>query len=253
MFSNSREEIRSHTGDMSSERCEIAMHRNGKWRKSNGFIGRTGHQRCQCDTLLAILVFFHCIGTELGWNGGDCECGRCNLLRFTWQTARIVWATTVLGCCRLGHIYIDGRLSSWCNFRSTTKQKLFCDLLFNGGCITAKSIRFQLSWGKRILLIQMNEFFFQCFQTQFKSKPFDFQFKPNKFSSSIIRDVGKLFKSARIVVFFLWCISVGLCTALVWNFLFWHLEDLADQRGEWVSWFFELCEQSKLNFFFFFF
>lgn len=47
-----------------------------------------------------------------------------------------------------------------------------------------------------------------------------------------MRDIGKLFKSARIIVFFLWCIVVGLCTALVWNFLFWHLEDLADQKGE---------------------
>lgn len=58
------------------------------------------------------------------------------------------------------------------------------------------------------------------------------EFKPNKTSTSIIRDVGKLFKSARIIVFFLWCIAVGLCTALIWNFLFWHLEDLADMGGE---------------------
>lgn len=58
------------------------------------------------------------------------------------------------------------------------------------------------------------------------------EFKPNKTSSSIIRDIGKLFKSARIIVFFLWCIAVGLCTALIWNFLFWHLEVLADQKEE---------------------
>lgn len=47
----------------------------------------------------------------------------------------------------------------------------------------------------------------------------------------MVKDIGKLFGSIRIVVFFLWCIVVGLCTALVWNFLFWHLEDLAD-KGE---------------------
>lgn len=48
-----------------------------------------------------------------------------------------------------------------------------------------------------------------------------------KVSTNIVRDVGMIFKSFRIVVFFAWCIVVGLCTALVWNFLFWHLEDLA--------------------------
>jgi MFS family permease len=48
-----------------------------------------------------------------------------------------------------------------------------------------------------------------------------------KRSSSIVKDVGKMFKSVRISIFFLWCIVVGLGTALIWNFLFWHLEDLA--------------------------
>lgn len=61
-----------------------------------------------------------------------------------------------------------------------------------------------------------------------------FQFKPNGMSSSIIKDVAKLFKSLRIAVFFVWCIAIGFCMALVWNFLFWHLEDLADQKSEWV-------------------
>lgn len=59
-----------------------------------------------------------------------------------------------------------------------------------------------------------------------------FQFKPNAMSSNIIKDVCKLFKSLRICVFFIWCIAIGFCTALVWNFLFWYLEDLADQKSE---------------------
>jgi exosortase/archaeosortase len=42
-----------------------------------------------------------------------------------------------------------------------------------------------------------------------------------KISSSIVKDVGKIFKNIRIQVFFLWCVAVGLCTALIWNFLFW--------------------------------
>lgn len=34
--------------------------------------------------------------------------------------------------------------------------------------------------------------------------------------------------SPAILIFFGWCIVIGLCTALIWNFLFWHLEELAD-------------------------
>ncbi|XP_055319817.1 major facilitator superfamily domain-containing protein 6 isoform X2 [Sitodiplosis mosellana] len=58
------------------------------------------------------------------------------------------------------------------------------------------------------------------------------EFKPNKISSSIIRDIGKLFRSARVVVFFLWCVVCGMCTGVIWNFLFWFLEDLAEQHGD---------------------
>lgn len=29
----------------------------------------------------------------------------------------------------------------------------------------------------------------------------------------------------------MWCIAVGFCTALVWNLLFWHLEDLGRAQG----------------------
>lgn len=56
------------------------------------------------------------------------------------------------------------------------------------------------------------------------------QFKPNKVSSSIIRDIGRLFRSARVIVFFIWCISIGIFIGVLWNFLFWYLEDLADQN-----------------------
>lgn len=44
----------------------------------------------------------------------------------------------------------------------------------------------------------------------------------------MLRDIGVLFLSPAILIFFAWCIVIGLCTALVWNFLFWHLEELAD-------------------------
>lgn len=36
-----------------------------------------------------------------------------------------------------------------------------------------------------------------------------------------------MFLSVRCVVFFIWCVFIGLGTALIWNFLFWHLEELA--------------------------
>jgi MFS family permease len=56
-------------------------------------------------------------------------------------------------------------------------------------------------------------------------------YSQTKLSSNILRDVGQIFTSIRVVVFFLWCIVVGLGTAMVWNFLFWHLEDLGSQYG----------------------
>ncbi|XP_055690284.1 major facilitator superfamily domain-containing protein 6 isoform X2 [Lutzomyia longipalpis] len=63
------------------------------------------------------------------------------------------------------------------------------------------------------------------------------QHTQTKLSTNIIRDVGAIFASVRIVIFFLWCVAVGLCTALVWNFLFWHLEDLASAHdGNHVEW-----------------
>lgn len=45
-------------------------------------------------------------------------------------------------------------------------------------------------------------------------------------SSNILKDVGQMFLSLRCVVFFVWCVAIGLCTALIWNFLFIYLEGL---------------------------
>jgi hypothetical protein len=53
------------------------------------------------------------------------------------------------------------------------------------------------------------------------------RYTQTKMSTNIITDVIKIFQSARVVVFFLWCVCIGFGTAMVWNFLFWHLEDLA--------------------------
>ncbi|XP_060652575.1 major facilitator superfamily domain-containing protein 6-A isoform X1 [Drosophila nasuta] len=51
-------------------------------------------------------------------------------------------------------------------------------------------------------------------------------------SSNIWKDVGQMFLSLRCVVFFLWCVAIGLGTALIWNFLFIYLEELAKPFDE---------------------
>ncbi|XP_065348789.1 major facilitator superfamily domain-containing protein 6-A isoform X1 [Cloeon dipterum] len=58
-------------------------------------------------------------------------------------------------------------------------------------------------------------------------------------SASIVRDIGRLLSRPEINIFLIWCIAVGMCTALIWNFLFWFLEDLAAAQGcsslEWIK------------------
>ncbi|XP_046389484.1 major facilitator superfamily domain-containing protein 6 [Ischnura elegans] len=61
-----------------------------------------------------------------------------------------------------------------------------------------------------------------------------------KMSASIARDVCRLFLEFRIIVFVLWCVAIGLCTGLLWQFLFWHLEVLAGEQDncavvDWVK------------------
>ncbi|XP_071442978.1 major facilitator superfamily domain-containing protein 6 isoform X2 [Hetaerina americana] len=61
-----------------------------------------------------------------------------------------------------------------------------------------------------------------------------------KMSASIARDVTRLLFEFRIIVFLLWCIIFGLCTGLLWQFLFWHLEILAEKQDtctavDWVK------------------
>lgn len=56
---------------------------------------------------------------------------------------------------------------------------------------------------------------------------YQIQYSHQAVSSSILKDLCRLLTNIRILVFTLWCICMGLCTAMMWNFLFWHLEDLA--------------------------
>ncbi|KAJ9601320.1 hypothetical protein L9F63_000542 [Diploptera punctata] len=43
---------------------------------------------------------------------------------------------------------------------------------------------------------------------------------------NIWQNVGKVMSEARVIVFILWCMFVGVATGVLWLFLFWHLEDL---------------------------
>lgn len=49
-----------------------------------------------------------------------------------------------------------------------------------------------------------------------------------KMSMSILGDIGTLLTSLPTFIFLLWTIAVGLCTGLLWQFLFWLLEDVSN-------------------------
>ncbi|CRL07194.1 CLUMA_CG020177, isoform A [Clunio marinus] len=52
-----------------------------------------------------------------------------------------------------------------------------------------------------------------------------------KISPNILKDVTQIFASFRVIIFFIWCIVIGMGTALIWNFLFWHLEELGEKSN----------------------
>lgn len=66
-----------------------------------------------------------------------------------------------------------------------------------------------------------------------------FQNAQKKQSTSILKDVGRLLVEVRIIVFLVWCIAVGMCTGLIWQFLFFIIEDLAKNQGcdsqQWIK------------------
>lgn len=66
-----------------------------------------------------------------------------------------------------------------------------------------------------------------------------FQYVQKNLSTTILKDVCRLLTNVRILIFIVWCIAVGLCTGLIWNFLLWLLEDLAHgyskNADEWIT------------------
>ncbi|XP_026804101.1 major facilitator superfamily domain-containing protein 6-like isoform X1 [Rhopalosiphum maidis] len=48
-------------------------------------------------------------------------------------------------------------------------------------------------------------------------------------SKNTLSDIFKLITNMNIVVFFIWIILMGVCTSMVWNYLFWYMEDLTQK------------------------
>lgn len=57
------------------------------------------------------------------------------------------------------------------------------------------------------------------------------KYSHKKVSTNIFRDVSMLLLNIRVVVFIVWCVVVGMCTGLMWQFQFWLIEDLASEQG----------------------
>ncbi|KAJ4443502.1 hypothetical protein ANN_05174, partial [Periplaneta americana] len=49
-------------------------------------------------------------------------------------------------------------------------------------------------------------------------------------ATRIMKNVGKLLSEPHIIIFLLWCVFVGIETGFLWQFLFWHLEDLVSVK-----------------------
>ncbi|XP_031840492.1 sugar baby transporter [Nomia melanderi] len=52
--------------------------------------------------------------------------------------------------------------------------------------------------------------------------------------SSILSELFTICKEGNVLVFGWWCIGAGMCTGVIWNFLFWHTEVLAS--GSQTTW-----------------
>lgn len=48
---------------------------------------------------------------------------------------------------------------------------------------------------------------------------------------NILSNVIPLLRNPNVIVYLIWIVCVGLCTGLIWQFLFWLLEDLAAAKG----------------------
>ncbi|XP_058799956.1 uncharacterized protein LOC131669236 isoform X2 [Phymastichus coffea] len=51
---------------------------------------------------------------------------------------------------------------------------------------------------------------------------------------SVFWELWSIFKEGRVLVFAWWCVGAGMCTGVVWNFLFWYTEDISTGK-EWLK------------------
>lgn len=51
---------------------------------------------------------------------------------------------------------------------------------------------------------------------------------------SVLWELWDVGKEGRVLAFGWWCVGAGMCTGVVWNFLFWYTEDIA--TGDQVNW-----------------
>ncbi|XP_011686883.1 PREDICTED: major facilitator superfamily domain-containing protein 6 [Wasmannia auropunctata] len=52
---------------------------------------------------------------------------------------------------------------------------------------------------------------------------------------SLFRELLSVIREGRVLVFAWWCIGAGMCTGVIWNFLFWYSEDLAGPHVTWTK------------------
>ncbi|KAG8038286.1 hypothetical protein G9C98_006613, partial [Cotesia typhae] len=51
---------------------------------------------------------------------------------------------------------------------------------------------------------------------------------------SVLWELGAVAQEGRVLVFIFWCVGAGICTGVVWNFLFWYTEDIATNK-DWLK------------------
>lgn len=51
-----------------------------------------------------------------------------------------------------------------------------------------------------------------------------------KISTNIFKDFGKLLTEIKVLGFLSWAIVVGICTGMIWQYLFWYIEDVASMN-----------------------
>lgn len=61
------------------------------------------------------------------------------------------------------------------------------------------------------------------------------KYEQQKLSQNILHDIGRVITNLKVCIYLIWCIGMGMCTALMWNFLFWLVEELA-QGCDAMTW-----------------